>query len=77
MLSKIDEEGRIMWAREEGMEEATLCELYKSVNDTSFFKRRDTDKVFNILKGLFDCNSHHVNYLLKYKQCQYLNLGIN
>ena len=47
------------------------CELCKSVNDTSFFKRRDADKAFNILKGPFDCTSHHVIYLFVYKQCQY------
>ena len=43
----------------------------KSVNDTSNFKRRDTNKTFNILKGLLDCNSNHVIYLFECKQCQY------
>ena len=43
----------------------------KSVNDTSNFKRRDTNKTFNILKGLLDCNSNHVIYLFQCKQCQY------
>ena len=46
------------------------CEC-KSVNDTSDFKRRDTNEKFNILKGLPDCNSNHVIYLFECKQCQY------
>ena len=47
------------------------CEVCKSVNDTSYFKRRDTDETFNILKGPLDCNSNHVIYLFECKQCQY------
>ena len=47
------------------------CEVCKSVNDTSHFKRRDADETFNILKGPLDCNSNHVIYLFECKQCQY------
>ena len=47
------------------------CEVCKSVNDTSYFKRRDTDETFNILKGPLDCNSNHVIYLFECKQSQY------
>ena len=47
------------------------CEVCKSVNDTSHFKRRDTDETFNILKGPLDCNSNYVIYLFECKQCQY------
>ena len=46
-------------------------EVCKSVNDTSHFKRRDTDETFNILKGPPDCNSNHVIYLFECQQCQY------
>ena len=46
-------------------------EVCKSVNDTSYFKRRDTDEMFNVLKGPLDCNSNHVIYLFECKQCQY------
>ena len=42
----------------------------KWVNDTSPFKRRDTEETFNILKGPLDCNFNHI-YLFGYKQCQY------
>ena len=51
--------------------EKRSCEVCKSVNDTSYFKRRDTDETFNILKGTLDCNSNHVIYLFECKQCQY------
>ena len=47
------------------------CEICKSVNITSHFKWRYTDKTFKILKGPFDCNSNHVIYLSECKQCQY------
>ena len=47
------------------------CEVCKSVNDTSYFNRRDTDETFNILKGPLDSNSNHVIYLFECKQCQY------
>ena len=40
------------------------CEVCKSVNDTSHFKRRDTNETLNILsKGQLDCNLNHVIYL--------------
>ena len=42
--------------------EKPSCKVYNSVNDTSHFKRRDTDEKYNILKGQFDCNSNHVIY---------------
>ena len=51
--------------------EKRSCEVCKSVNDTSHFKRRDTNEKFNILKGPLDCNSNHVIYLFECKQCQY------
>ena len=47
------------------------CEVCKSVNDTSHFKRRDRGETFNILKGPLDCNSNHVIYLFECKKCQY------
>ena len=47
------------------------CEVYKSVSDTSHFKRRDTNETFHMLKGPLDCNSNHIIYLFKYKQYQY------
>ena len=47
------------------------CEVCKSVNDTSHFKRRDTDETFDILKGPLDCNSNQVIYSFECKQCQY------
>ena len=50
--------------------EKRFCEECKSVNDTSHFKRRDTDKTFNILKGPLECNSNYVIYLLECNQCQ-------
>ena len=56
-----------MW----GGGEKRSCEVCKSVNDTSHFKRRDTNETFNILKGPLDCNSNHVIYLFECKQCQY------
>ena len=46
-------------------------EICKSVYDTSHFKRRETDEAFNILKGLFDCNSNQIIYSFECKQCQY------
>ena len=51
--------------------EKRSCEVCKSVNDTSHFKRRDTGKTFDILKGPLDCNSNHVIYLFECKKCQY------
>ena len=47
------------------------CEVCKSVNDTSHFKRRDTNETFSILKDPLDCNSSHIIYLFECKQCQY------
>ena len=35
----------------------------KSVNDIFHFKRRDTNKMFNIVKGPFDSKPNHVSYL--------------
>ena len=52
-------------------EERRSCEVCKSVNDTSHFKRRDTNETFSILRGPLDFNSNHVIYLLEWKQCQY------
>ena len=51
--------------------ERQSCEVYKSVNDTSHFKRRDTNETFNILKGALDWNSNHVIYSFGCEQCQY------
>ena len=51
--------------------EKRFCEECKSLKDTSHFKRRDTDKTFNILKGPLECNSNHVIYLSECNQCQY------
>ena len=53
------------------------CDVSKSVNDTSHFKRKDTKKKFNILKGPLNCNSHHVIYLFECKQCQYCFLYVD
>ena len=52
-------------------EKKRFCELCKSVNVTFHFKKRDTDETFIILNGPLDCNSNHVIYLFKCKQCQY------
>ena len=46
--SKVDAEGR---SKPCGGKERT-CEVHKSVNDTSHFKRRDTKETFKILKAL-------------------------
>ena len=53
--------------------EKPSCEVCKSINDTSHFKRSDTDKTFNILKGPLDCNStiYHTIYLFECKRFQY------
>ena len=67
VLLKVDEEGRSKLY--EGKKRS--CEVCKPINDTSHFKRRDTDETFNILKGPFDCNSNHIIYLSECKQCQY------
>ena len=67
VLPKVDGEGRLKpcWWKKRS------CEVCKLVNDTFHFKRRDTKKMFNILKGPLDCNSNHVVYLFECKQCQY------
>ena len=67
MLPRVDVEGR---SKPCGGKKRS-CEVCKSVNDTSHFKRRDTNETFNILKGPLDCNSNHVIYLFECKQCQY------
>ena len=46
-------------------EERRSCEVCKSVNDTSHFKRRDINETFSILRGPLDFNSNHVIYLLE------------
>ena len=63
VLPKVDAEGR---SKPCGGKKRS-CEVCKSVNDTSHFKRRDT----YILKGTLDCNFNHVIYLFECKQCQY------
>ena len=67
LLPKVDAEGR---SKPCGGKKRS-CEVCKSVNDTFYFKRRDTDETFSILKGSFDCNSNHVIYLFECKQCQF------
>ena len=51
--------------------EKRSCEVCKSVNDTSRFKKRNTNETFKILKGPLDCNSNHAIYLFECKQCRY------
>ena len=53
MLPKVDAEGG---SKPCGGKKLS-CEVYKAVNDTSHFKRRDTDETFNILKVPLDWNS--------------------
>ena len=48
-----------------------FCEECKSVNDTSHYKRRHTDKTFSMLKGPLEYNSNHAIYLFECNQCQY------
>ena len=67
VLPKVDAEGR---SKPCGGKKRS-CEVRKSVNDTSHFKKTDTNGTFNILKGPLDCNSNHVIYLFECKQCQY------
>ena len=50
--------------------EKCSCEVCESVKDTSYFKRRDTDETFNIVKRPLDYNSNHLIYLFECKQCQ-------
>ena len=72
VLPKVDAEGR---SKPCGRKKRS-CEVCKSVNDTSHFKKRDTNETFNILKGPLDCNSYDVNYLFECKQCQYYFLHV-
>ena len=67
VLPKVDAEGR---PKRCGGKNRS-CEVCKSVNDISHFKRRDTNEGLNILKGSLDCNYNHVIYLFECKQCQY------
>ena len=69
VLPKVDAEDRSKPSGGGGKKRP--CEVGKSVNDTSHFKKRDTNETFNILKGPLDCNSNHVIYLFECKQCQY------
>ena len=60
---------RLMWKADPkrggggGGGKKLFFEVCKSVNDTCHFKRRDTDKTFNILKGPLDYSFNHVIYL--------------
>ena len=67
VLTNIDAEGRSKPCGEK----KRSCEVCKSVDDSSHFKRRDNYETFNILKGPLDCSSNHVIYLFECKQCQY------
>ena len=67
VLPKVDAEGR---SKPFGGKKRS-CEICKSVNYTSHFKRRDTNEMFDTLKGPLDCNSNHVIYLFEYKRYQY------
>ena len=55
-LPKVDAEGRSKPCR--GKKRS--CEVCKSVNDTSHFKRRGTNETLDILKGQLDYNSNYV-----------------
>ena len=55
-LPKLDAEGRSKPCGEK----KSSCEVCKSVNDTSHFKRRDTDETFYILKGPLNSNSNRL-----------------
>ena len=59
MLPKVDAEGR---SKPYGGKQH-FCEVCKSVNDTSHFKMKEINEMFNILKSPLDCNSNHVIYL--------------
>ena len=48
------------------------CGVHRSVNDTSYFKRRETDETFNILKEPLDYSSNHVTYLF---ECKNVNVA--
>ena len=68
LLSKVEAEDR---SKPCGQGKKRSCKVCKSVDDTSHFKRRNTDQTFGIQKGLLDCNSNHVTYVSECKQCQY------
>ena len=59
VLPKADAEGRSKPCGEK----KHSCEVCRSVNDTSHFKRRGTFETFNVMKGPLDCNSNHFIYL--------------
>ena len=70
VLLRVDVEG--IYTNHVGQGGGRSSEVCKSVNDTSHLKRRDTDDMFNTLKGPLDCNSNHIIvHLLECKQCQY------
>ena len=60
VLTKVDGEGRSKPFK--GKKRS--CEVCNSTNHTFHFKRRDTNKMFNILKGPLDCNYNHVIYFI-------------
>ena len=63
VLPNIDAEGR---SKPCGGKKRS-CEVCKSVNDTSHFKRRNTGETFDILKGPLDCNSNTLFIYLNVK----------
>ena len=67
-LPQVDAEGRSK-QRGRGGEgrKKRFCDVCKSVNYTSHFKRKDNKETFDILKGPLDCNSS-VIYLF---ECTY------
>ena len=76
VLPKVDLEGRSkhVWGWGGGLggrQKKRSCEVCKSVNETSHFKRRDTDEWFVILKGPLDCNCNRVIYSFESRRCQY------
>ena len=61
VLPKVDAEGRSKPCGGRGAgEEKRSYEVCKSINYTSYFKRRATDETFNILKGPLDYSSNRV-----------------
>ena len=71
LMRKADPNRVCVCAVGEGGGEKHSCEICKSVNGTSHFKRKATNDSFNILKGPLDCNSNLIIYLFEGKQCQY------
>ena len=47
------------------------CEVCESVKDITKFKKAESEKTFDILKGPLDCNSNNVIYLFECKKCQF------